>query len=393
MDLILLILRWRAKLMLPCQCYQVSLFSNQNLLSWITKHSKMHLQHQRDKTSASKSRHPKTFSKRTSSRKRTSPTFLEEVTRNSRRHSLLWEPFHHLLISSSRMGYPMTSWTPSFWCTKHIVIEWSMPSYVQTFQTYKYILITFGLKSLNISYVCWRQTSSLESSKLAIISFMRWVSYQGICSLIQVFSSLGQALEVVLLPNNCEDISDHVVSTLEVMADNFPLWVNFALRCLPSVLVNSKHRGKISCSFVSGHNDVYFTPSAALDEFVKSIRRHLSLIPLIRSCTLILSQTSTVRRMIFDLKKIDFTGMNEDIHVIIDNDSLNEIKGILAFFLKESQSEISENSMTSSTATKSMGISMTNLAAYIKESMNRVVRNTVSEVMYSYSLSCQQLWW
>jgi hypothetical protein len=79
--------------------------------------------------------------------------------------------------------------------------------------------------------------------------------------------------------------------------------------------------------------------------------------------------------MISDLKKIDFTGMNEDVNLIIDSDSLNEIKGILALFLKES--EMSENSTTSS-ATKSMGISMTNLSAYIKDSMNRVVRNAVS---------------
>jgi regulatory factor X 6 len=57
-----------------------------------------------------------------------------------------------------------------------------------------------------------------------------------------------QALEIVLIPNNCEDISEHVVSTLEVMMENFPLWVNYAIRCLPSVLVNTKLRGE--CFFL-----------------------------------------------------------------------------------------------------------------------------------------------
>jgi len=181
-----------------------------------------------------------------------------------------------------------------------------------------------------------------------------------------------EALEIVLLPSNVEDISDHVVSTLEIMAENFPLWINYAIRSLPQLVCSTKLKGKklphlfpaLTCTFR------FLT---ALDEFVKSIRRQLSLIPLIKSCTLILSQTSSLRKMISDLKKIDFSGMNEDINLLIDSECLNEIKGILALFLKESEAVLE----SSSSSSKSMGISMSNLVSHVKDSMNRTVRNTV----------------
>ena len=75
--------------------------------------------------------------------------------------------------------------------------------------------------------------------------------------------------------------------------------------------------------------------------------------------------------------------MNEDINLIIDTDSLNEIKGILALFLKESDTS-SESSTGASN--RSMGISMTNLASHVRESVNRAARNHVSSLTHL----CQQ---
>lgn len=65
-----------------------------------------------------------------------------------------------------------------------------------------------------------------------------------IAVLILVTSQHQQALETVLFPSNIEDVSDHVVSSLEMMTDSFPSWITYAIRSLPAIVCTTKLRGE-----------------------------------------------------------------------------------------------------------------------------------------------------
>lgn len=156
-----------------------------------------------------------------------------------------------------------------------------------------------------------------------------------------------EALEIVLLPANYEDITDHVTTTLETVLEGLPVWVSLAMRTLPKSVADGKVR--------------------VMEEFLKMIRRQLSLIPLLKSCHIILSQPALVRKMTADLKKLDFSGMREDINLLsIEGEAMNEIKSLLALFLTAKGEE------------ESSGISINTLAFHVKDSMSRVVRNSSS---------------
>jgi hypothetical protein len=106
--------------------------------------------------------------------------------------------------------------------------------------------------------------------------------------------------------------------------------------------------------------------SLAVEEFLKSLRRHLSLIPLIKSSGLILSQPLTIRKMVQDLKKIDFSPIHEDVNLLIEPECLNEVRSLISFFAPESESE-DESVLT-----------MNNLSLHVKQSVHRfVLRNEV----------------
>lgn len=106
--------------------------------------------------------------------------------------------------------------------------------------------------------------------------------------------------------------------------------------------------------------------TSALDEFVKSLRRHISLIPLIKSCSLILSQPLTLRKMVLDLKRIDFSPIHEDVNLLIEQECLNEVRGLISFFACESEGEEEET------------VTMNSLSLHVKESVERfVLRNEV----------------
>ena len=105
---------------------------------------------------------------------------------------------------------------------------------------------------------------------------------------------------------------------------------------------------------------------SALDDFVKSLKRHLALLPLIKSCSLILSQPLTLRKMVQDLRRIDFAPIHEDVSLLTDQECQIEVRSLVFFFDCDADAE--EESV----------LTMNNLAVHVKESVHRfILRNEV----------------
>ena len=104
-----------------------------------------------------------------------------------------------------------------------------------------------------------------------------------------------------------------------------------------------------------------------MEAFLKCLRRQVSLIPLMKSCSLIL-QPLTMRKLVQDLKRIDFSSIHEDVSLLIDQDCWNEVRSLVSFFALEAESESQEDSLT-----------MSGLAIRVKESVHRfIMRNEVT---------------
>ena len=122
-----------------------------------------------------------------------------------------------------------------------------------------------------------------------------------------------QSLETALIPENLTEVNDHLITKLNFITSHLPSWILSSTSSLPNMIFSVKSR--------------------VLDDFLKSIKKKTALIPLVKSCDIILRQFHAHERMISDLRRVDLNGVSEDIK-LFPLDAINQIKKLIDFLLK-----------------------------------------------------------
>ncbi|XP_025018197.1 DNA-binding protein RFX6-like isoform X1 [Tetranychus urticae] len=121
-----------------------------------------------------------------------------------------------------------------------------------------------------------------------------------------------------LYPQNFKTVSSQTLNYLNILTNNFELWLREALIGLPDSLISVKVE--------------------ALHHFVRSIKRYKYLFPLIKSCSYTLNQKELLSLMTDDLQSLDLDSILDDSLLNCNNNQLNQSLTLLVDFFAHLQS-------------------------------------------------------